>query len=177
MTRAAVASASTRVRVAWGERRHHLLRGGELGSLRRLQRAFADAVPGGQVLVGQLGARPRAALDEPRAQREQRVALVVRADRRRRAVGRLEVGARVAEEAHGAEVQDCGMAVLPHPGRELARGGEGRGRVVAVGPLDGELGAAEERLLDPALGRRDADPERVVLADEEDREARALRTR
>ena len=77
----------------------------------------------------------------------------------------------MAEEAHGAEVQDRGMAVLAHPGRRARCAvGERRGRVVAVGALDGELGAAVERLLDPALRRRHADPEPVVLADEEDRE-------
>ena len=62
------------------------------------------------------------------------------------------------------------MAVLAHPLGELRRGGEHRGRIVPVDPLDGELGPPVERLLDPALRRRHADPEPVVLAHEEERQ-------
>ncbi len=62
------------------------------------------------------------------------------------------------------------MPVLAHPLRELARGRKGRGRVIALDLLDGELRAAVERLRDPALRRRHADAEAVVLAHEEQRQ-------
>ena len=66
------------------------------------------------------------------------------------------------------------MAVLAHPGCELPRGLQDGRRVVAVGALDRELGPAVERLLDPGLGRRHADADPVVLADEQQRQRLAL---
>ena len=65
------------------------------------------------------GAQP--GRDEPRGGREQRVALEVGADVGGRAVGRLDVGARVAEVANGAEVEHRRPPRLAHPVRELAR--------------------------------------------------------
>ena len=65
------------------------------------------------------------------------------------------------------------MPVLAHPRDELAGGREQLLRAFPDGVLDRELRPPVERLLDPCLGRRDADPEAVVLADEQQRKRRA----
>ena len=92
----------------------------------------------------------------------------------RRAVRGLEIGAGVAQEAHRPQVEHRRMAVLADP----ARRAPAPSRAVAAGSSPSgarrELRPPVERLLDPALGRRDADPEAVVLADEEQRERRAV---
>ena len=152
------------------ERADDVLRAAELRPLRRRQRALADARTDRKVLLGELLPAPTARRHEPAARREQRVARVVGPDLRARPVRGLQVRARVTEVAHGAEMQHRWGPVLPHPLPQLARGLEHRGGVVSLDPLDGELRPAVERLLDPRLGRRHADPEAVVLADEEQRE-------
>jgi hypothetical protein len=58
----------------------------------------------------------------------------------------------MAQVAHRAKVEHRRVAVLPDPPGELPCDGEHGGRVVAVDPLDGQLGPPVERLLDPALG-------------------------
>ena len=128
------------------------------------------ARPGLEVLVRELRARSHAGRDEPATRREERIPLEVRADLGPGPVGGLEVGARVAQVAHRSQVEDGRVPMLANPRRELLRGREERRRVVALGPLDGELGPAVERLLDPPLGSRHADPEAVVLAHEQERQ-------
>ena len=90
------------VGAAGGERTHHVLRGAELRPLRRLQGSLSDARPCLEVLGCQLVRRARATLDEPAAECEQRIAVVVGTDLRGGAIRGLEVGAGVAQEAHGA---------------------------------------------------------------------------
>ena len=118
-----------------------------------------------------------AADDEPARGAEDRVALVVGANGLRRAVGHLHVGARVAQVAHRAQVENRRPPMLADPPGKLARHPEHLCGVVPVRDLVADLLARGERRFDPARRRRDADPEPVVLAHEEQRQREALDTR
>ena len=126
----------------------------------------------GEVLRSELVAARR---PSQRAGREQRVGVPVRADLLRRAVGGLDVGARVAEEAHRrAGGARAGAPVLADPVDEVRGDLEHGLRVVAGGGLVAQRGPRAQRRLDPALRRAHADPEPVVLADEEQRQRQPL---
>ena len=153
--------------VARREGAHHLLGCLHLAARGRLERAVADPVPHGEVLVGKLVPAHRARRDEPPTRREQRVTGEVGPDVGPGPVGGLEIRARVAQEANGPQMENGRVTVLTDPLGELLRRGEHGGGIVPVHALDGQLGPTMQRLLDPALRRRHADPVPVVLTDEQ----------
>ena len=63
-------------------------------------------LPGGEIVVRELLPTRLAGGDEPARRPQNRIAVVVGADRLRRAVRDLRVRARVAQIADGAQVQD-----------------------------------------------------------------------
>ena len=123
------------------ERRHHLVGRAHLRQRGRLERLRPDAVACGRVLVCELLARAPSGGDEPARGAEQRVALVVLADRARRPVGDLGVGAGVAQVADGAEMEHRRPALLADPAGELAGDLEHRRGIAAVGLLVADRGA------------------------------------
>ena len=156
-----------RARIPRCERTHHVLGRLELGSLHRLERTLADPRADVEVLVGEVLPAPRPGPGEPRPERKQRVTREIGADLLPRSVRRLEVGAGVAQESDRPQMEHRRMPVVTNPRRELLRRRERRRGLVSVRALDSELRATVERLLDPRLRRRNADPQSVVLADEE----------
>ena len=146
---------------------HHVLGRRELLSLHRLDRTLANLRADLEVLVGEVLPAPRSGPGEPRPEREQRVPLEFGADLLPRSVRRLEVGAGVTQEPDRPQMEHRRMPVVANPRRELLCRRERRRGLVSVRALDGELRTTVERLLDPRLRRRNADPQPVVLADEE----------
>ena len=95
-------------------------------------------------------------------------------DHRRAPVRRLDVGPRMAHQAHGPQVQEGGTAVLPDP-RHRAVGRRQRCHQVAAVGLDVlQPWPASVSGADPAGGCADTDSDAVVLADEEQRHRDAL---
>ena len=99
-----------------------------------------------------------AGVDQRLGSAQQRVAREVGGHLALAAVAELGVGARVAQEPHGAQVQDRGLPGRADPStasRAAARAGE---RVRAVGLQVGEPRPGRQRRLDPArrAGHRDA---------------------
>ena len=127
-----------------------------------------------QHLGAQLGGRAQPGVDDEAGRAQDRIAQLVVADRRDRPVAGFDVGAGVAHEAHGAQVQERRPAVRPHPRGEIAGDVVGVGEVAAVGELVAELGDVAERGLDPSRGGRHADAPPVVLAHEQQRERQTL---
>ena len=161
-------------RSPWCERPHHLGRGGELRPSRRVARNRPHPLPRPQVVVDEVGPGARTALDQPATRGEERIAVPVGPDRLRGAVCRLDVRARVAQIAHRAEVQHRRSSRLAHPAGQLA-GERQRGRgIVALRLLVAELRPRAQRALGPGGRRRHADPQSVVLADEEERHRQVL---
>ena len=132
------------------ERRHDLLGRRHLRERGDLERQLAHLVACRQVVVRELLTGRTSGGDEPARGAENRVALVVRADRLRRAIRHLGVGARVAQVAHGAEVEDGGTPLLAHPLGQLVRDAEHLRGIVPVRDLVADLLAGGERRLDPA---------------------------
>ena len=89
------------------------------GSAADLERDFPDLVAGSEVVVCELLSGRAARRDEPARRSEDRVALVVCADRLRRSVRHLRVRAGVAQVAHRAEVEHRRPTPLAYPRREL----------------------------------------------------------
>ena len=118
---------------------------------------------------GQHGPARPARVHQRLGRAEQRVAREVGGHVALAAVAELGVGAGVAEEAHGPQVQHDRLAGRADPVGRLARGVQGGERVGAVGPQVPEAGPRGQRVLDPArrAGHRDAPP--VVLAHHEQR--------
>ena len=112
--------------------------------------------------------------DEPASRCEDWIPVEVRANGTRRPVGDLGVGSRVAQVAHGAKVQHGRLPLAPHPPRQLARDVEHRFRVASVDLLVAKRGPRPEHRFDPAGGTRDADPEAIVLTEEQERERETL---
>ena len=105
---------------------------------------------------------------------EQRVAGVVRRDLGLAPVRDLRVAAGVAEEAHQLQVQERGRAAGPHIGG-CFRGGVKAGHRVASRRAEvAESRPPGVRLGDPAAWSPDADPQAVVLADQQQRHRQAL---
>ncbi len=151
------------------QRGHHLVAAREPRLTADLDRQHANPLP--DLLVArQHGIRaPVAALDQRAGGAEQRVAGLVGLDRRRRAVGDLDVRAGVAHEPRGAEVEHGGEAPGAYDGQRLLGRLEQGDRVV---PLGVEVGDAREVLQHrgrPAARRTRADAQAVVLADEQQR--------
>ena len=120
------------------ERPHHLRGALELGPTGRSERDLADALPGLEVVGGELGTGAETHRDEPPSGCEQRIALEVGAHGGRRAVGGLDVGARVAEVANGAQVKHRRPPGLAHPIGQSTRSGERGCGVVTVAPSRSE---------------------------------------
>ncbi len=161
-------------RRAGRERPHHLGGALELRPPCRGERDFADALSGLEVVGGELGAGAETCGHEPAGRGEQRIALEIGPNGSGRAVRGLDVGAGMAEVANGAQVQHRRTPRLTHPVRQVTCGGERSCRIVTVGRLVAKGGAARERVRDPPGRRRNADPDPVVLADEEQRHGQML---
>ncbi len=156
------------------ERRHHLGGRGEARPARGLVGERGDARPQLLVLPAHLGRGARARLDEQPRGREHRIGGLVGLDLGERAVRLLDVRAGVAEQAHGAQVEERGP---PRGAHVLDRGARGVVRVRQIEPVgphvvDPRAMAVARR--DPAGGRADADPDPVVLAHEQDRHREVL---
>ena len=162
-------------RRAGGERPHHVGRALELRPSGGCERDARARAPG----VSRYSSASRLPVRGPAATSHAAVAsegivLEIGAHVGGRAVGGLDVGAGVTEVANGSEVEHRGTPRLAHPVGELARASEHAGGVVAVGALVADARPARERAGDPAGWRRDADPEAVVLAHEEQRHGQVL---
>ena len=144
---------------------------GKRGGVERLR---PDAIASGDVVLRERLSRVPPRRDEPARGPEDRVALVVRTDRLRRPVRHLRVGARMAQVAHGPQMEHGRVPLLPNPVRQLARDRERHRRVASLHGLVAESRPRPERGLDPPGRGRHADPEAVVLAHEEERERQSL---
>ena len=128
----------------------------------------------GLVQVEHLVRGPDAGVDEPPGGPDEWVAVQLVEDHRRAPVRRLDVGPRMAHQAHGPQVQERRTAVLPDP-RHRAVGCRQRCHQVAAVRLDVlQSWPAPVGGSDPAGGCADTDPDAVVLADEEQRHRDAL---
>ena len=141
-----------------------------MGHARGLVGRHADPAAG----VGVVADEPLAAPTEAAPGGKQRIAIPVSADLLRRTVGGFDVGSRMAQEANRVEMEDGRAAMRADPVDELSRRLEHTLRVGAVGRLVAQLRPRAQRQLDPALRRRDADAEAVVLAEKEQRQRQAL---
>ena len=157
------------------QRRDHLRRRRHLRQRCDLERDLSHLVTCREVVDGELFAGGAARRDEPARGAEDRVALVVGTNPLRRPVRDLRVRARVAQVAHRSQMEDGRSPPLAHPADELSHDAEHLGRVVAVCDLIADLVARGKRGLDPPWWRRNADPEPVVLAHEEERKREALK--
>ena len=121
----------------------------------------------GLVEVEHLVRAPDAGVDEPPGGLEERVALLLGEDHGRAPVRRLDVGSRMAHQAHHPQVQERRTTVLPHPGHGPVGCRQRGDQVAAVGLDVLQSRPAPVGGPDPAGGCADTDPDAVVLADEE----------
>ena len=137
---------------------------------------FASSITSGAgalVAVEDVVGRAGPGLDEVRRGREQRVALVVAGDLGAGAVAELDVGAGVAQEAHGPQVQQDRAAPVPDVvdrGADVGEqpvGSRRRGLDVLRSPA-----AAAATASQPAGRGAGADAEAVVLDDDQQRAGR-----
>ena len=156
------------------ERCGHLLGGRHLRERRHLERDLANLVARSEIVVGELACGRAARRYEPARGAEDGVALVVGANRLRRAIGHLRIRAGVTQVAHRSQVEHCRPTPLAHPRDEFARDAEHLGRIVPVGDLVANLLPGGQRRFDPAGRAGHADPEAVVLAHEEQRQRKTL---
>ena len=105
---------------------------------------------------------------------EQRIAGIFRRDLGRAAVTDLRVAPGVAQEPHHLQVQERGRATGAHVGRGRRGGVEAGRRVAAVGAEVAQRGPSGVRGRHPAVRSADADPQAVVLADQQQRHRQAL---
>jgi hypothetical protein len=112
--------------------------------------------------------------DQPRGA-EQRIAGVVRRDLGLASVADLRVAAGVAQETHEAQVQERGRATGADVGGGFAAAASIAGRrVAAVRAEVAQRGPPRVRGGHPAVRGADADPQAVVLADQQQRHRQAL---
>ena len=77
-------------------------------------------------------------------------------------------------QADDAQVQEGGLSALPHPGGGLGRRLVDSGWIASVGGEVLQAGAVAVGGLDPAGRGADADPDPVVLADQQERQGKTL---
>ncbi len=119
--------------------------------------------------LGEPGGGGRAGVDQPTRGVEQRVTRLARLDLLEAAVGGLDVGAGVAPQPDGRQVEEdrrptatAGVDGGPDRLPDLVE--------LAVGPDVGQVREVAERRRDPVARRVDRDAEPVVLAQEHDRD-------
>ena len=117
------------------------------------------------------------ALDQFPGQRDEWIVRIVGDDLGRAPVGRLDIRARVATEAHGLQMQEDRLPARPHPLDRLARAIVELHRIGARGAEVTQPGSIAVARGDPPARGSDADPDAVVFADEQQRHGQALKRR
>ena len=149
------------------DRRHDRLTAAERLLVHHAGRVVHHLVTDRLVAVQHLVRRPGAALDEHAGACEEGVPRVVGHDLGGGAVGDLRVRAGVAEEADRVQVQDAGPSGLAYVGQRVGDNSEQRLGIGAVHLSVTQPRDAAEHRTRPAAGRPGADPDGVVLADEQ----------
>ena len=157
-------------RAAGGQRRDDLGHAGQLGLAQHLLGHLAD-LPADLVVAGDhLVGREQARLDQQAGGGDQRVAFQVPVDLVAGPVGHLGVRPGVPHQPHHGQVQHGRAPLVRAYNGRLRRRVEGGHQVAAVGRRVAQAGPGAEHGREPAVGRRHADPEPVVLADQEQRQ-------
>ncbi len=159
------------------QRRHHCLAACEPGPGRGAPGGIGDPLPGRLVAFQNGLRRQRARGHRQRRSSQERVPGLVRLDRCGGPVRGLHVGARMAEQAHHVQVEECGHARAPDVLRGLAGHPVRLGHVQAVGLEVADTRAGAEALAYPLRRRRHRDAQAVVLADEQHRAGQMLECR
>ncbi len=158
------------VRVARRQGGHYLRGAGQRPAGHRLLGRATDPVADRAVAGHRLARGQQARADQRGRGRHQRVAGQVRRHVGGRTVGRLRIAARVAEEANRRQVQEHRAPPGPDQPGGPDGGVVGGERVAAVGGQVVQAGAVAVGGRHPPGRRRHADPDPVVLADEQQRD-------